>query len=564
MYKYGNLGDTFYFQFPVNDANGSGADGSTPSAKVRLGGDSASAVPTYTATPYLLTNASYTDGSYEVAIPATTGNGFVINGDYGIFANIAVSSQNPNGFIGGLKLSSILADVTKISTQVALNQIASGVVLGHNYIIPSDAPSGSINYIYSNLTTEDTFFADMLNTVITPYQTLNTIGKSFNNIASGSLQASTAPTVTQIRQEIDSNSTQLSALTTRLSSARGGYLDNLSSGLVASKSDSQLQQSNEATLLSRLSSLRAGYLDNLSAGAIALNTDMSTLLSRLSLTRAGYLDNLSSGVVATQSQAVTQLAVTNAIKAITDQINFNGTKINAFTNDSSGVITLLNRVIGTIAAGTHVAQTGNSYPIVSDATYGNAGIQADVASLASLQDSIYDIAHKLDTTLELDGSVYQFTSNALLNSPVVTGGFLESDRTNLNASSTMASILNTMIENVGGNRYKAKALEQSPLTNVSMLATSSGLIDVSNKVDSVTLTANSILEYTETTGVKVQDVETGLSFVHAMQGLFALVCKMNGGGTNIVNARNYLDEKNRVTWSLDSNKNRLTVSFNFD
>lgn len=58
--------------------------------------------------------------------------------------------------------------------------------------------------------------------------------------------------------------------------------------------------SGTTTLLSRLSSARAGYLDNLSAGAVALASalssaasDITTLLSRLTSTRAGYLDNLS-------------------------------------------------------------------------------------------------------------------------------------------------------------------------------------------------------------------------------------------------------------------------------
>ena len=90
MYKYGNLNDTFYFQFPVNNSSGSGASGTLPSAKVRKSGDSASAAPTYLATPYPLTNASYWAGSYEVAIPATTANGFIHGSDYGIFATRAI------------------------------------------------------------------------------------------------------------------------------------------------------------------------------------------------------------------------------------------------------------------------------------------------------------------------------------------------------------------------------------------------------------------------------------------------------------------------------------------
>lgn len=47
-----------------------------------------------------------------------------------------------------------------------------------------------------------------------------------------------------------------------------------------------------ATLLSRLSSARAGYLDNLSAGAVALQSSVDDLEGRLTATRANNLDNL--------------------------------------------------------------------------------------------------------------------------------------------------------------------------------------------------------------------------------------------------------------------------------
>jgi len=57
--------------------------------------------------------------------------------------------------------------------------------------------------------------------------------------------------------------------------------------------------SDMATVLTRLSSARAGYLDNISVGAVAMDADLQTLLTRLSATRAGYLDNLSGGAAAT-------------------------------------------------------------------------------------------------------------------------------------------------------------------------------------------------------------------------------------------------------------------------
>jgi len=483
MYKYVNLNDTVYLHFPVNNTEGSGASGVTPAVQIRRSGDVANAAPVYSATPYLLSHVSFPQGCYEVSIPATTGNGFIIGNEYNAFATISISSQNPTGYIGGFTLNPV---------NISQNIVKSGVIDALNTVVLSTAPSGSINEKMYNLATNDELATDILNASVASYNTLQTVGKILKDLSSGSISL----TAQQIREEIDANSTQLAALTSRLSSAR-----------------------------------------------------------------ASYLDNLSSGIVATYSQVDTVNNLVNAINSITSQLNFTGTKVNAFTNDSSGVVTLLNRVIGTIAAGTHQPQTGDAYAIVTNAEYGNDAIQNDVASQSSYLNSIYNVANKLDTTLELNGAVYRFTELALANSPTGSGGFTETDRTNLLSTTTVTSILNTMIENVGGNRYKAKALETAP---ISTLATSSGLITVSNKIDAVATNVDSILLDTGTDGVKVQDVETGLSFVHAMQGLFALVCKMNGGGTTTINARDFADTKNRVTWNTDLQNNRLSVTFSFD
>jgi hypothetical protein len=43
-------------------------------------------------------------------------------------------------------------------------------------------------------------------------------------------------------------------------------------------------------------------------------------------------------------------------------------------SDTAGTTTLLSRVVGTLDAGTHKPQSGDSYPVVTDATHGNAAI----------------------------------------------------------------------------------------------------------------------------------------------------------------------------------------------
>jgi len=99
------VGETVYFHFAANDTSGSGADGDTPTADVRLCGAAAAAAPVLSPTPVLLSHASYPDGCYEVAIAATAGNGFASGAEYAVFCSLAVDSQNPTGLVGSFTLA---------------------------------------------------------------------------------------------------------------------------------------------------------------------------------------------------------------------------------------------------------------------------------------------------------------------------------------------------------------------------------------------------------------------------------------------------------------------------
>ena len=81
---------------------------------------------------------------------------------------------------------------------------------------------------------------------------------------------------------------------------------------------------------------------------------VTTLLSRLTATRAGYLDNLSAGAVALQSTLSTV---------------------------ASNVSTILGRIIGTIASGTHEPQSGDSYARLGAPA--GASIAADIAAISA-------------------------------------------------------------------------------------------------------------------------------------------------------------------------------------
>ena len=119
MLQYATLADTVYFHFGANDTAGSGADGATPLAYVRLAGAAANAAPVYptspaTLVPTLLTHANYPPGAHEIAIAATTVNGFAAGNTYAVFCTLLVDSQNPTGFVGSFKLGPVPADAVKI------------------------------------------------------------------------------------------------------------------------------------------------------------------------------------------------------------------------------------------------------------------------------------------------------------------------------------------------------------------------------------------------------------------------------------------------------------------
>jgi hypothetical protein len=109
-------------------------------------------------------------------------------------------------------------------------------------------------------------------------------------------------------------------------------------------------------------------------------------------------------------------------------------------SDSSGITTLLSRIIGTLATGTHNPQTGDAYARLGapagastaadiaavNGTLGTLATAANLATVASYLDTeiaaILTVANRLDTMLELDGAVYRLTINALEQSPAGGGG----------------------------------------------------------------------------------------------------------------------------------------------
>jgi hypothetical protein len=114
MHQHRIIEDTIYFWFASNNTSGSGSDGATPVYDVRLAGAAAGAAPVLSGSGTLLTHANYPDGCHEVAVAATTGNGFVAGNTYGVFCTLLVDAQNPTGFIGSFSLEPIIADLREM------------------------------------------------------------------------------------------------------------------------------------------------------------------------------------------------------------------------------------------------------------------------------------------------------------------------------------------------------------------------------------------------------------------------------------------------------------------
>ena len=114
------LGDTVYFWFAANDTSGSGNDGASAVYDVREAGAAADAAPLLSGSATLLSHANYPAGCYEVAVAATSGNGFAAADTFAAFATLAVDSQNPTGIVGSCTLTPLAtaASITALDTVV--------------------------------------------------------------------------------------------------------------------------------------------------------------------------------------------------------------------------------------------------------------------------------------------------------------------------------------------------------------------------------------------------------------------------------------------------------------
>ncbi len=109
---------TVYFFFGANNTDGSGDDGASATFSIREAGAAAGAAAVLTGTPTLLTHGDFTPGAYEIAVPATTGNGFTADKTYAVFATLLVSAQNPTGHVGIFRTGAVPSSVQDMGANV--------------------------------------------------------------------------------------------------------------------------------------------------------------------------------------------------------------------------------------------------------------------------------------------------------------------------------------------------------------------------------------------------------------------------------------------------------------
>ena len=192
-HRHATLEDTVYLYFASNDTSGSGDDGATPVCAVRLSGATAGAAPVLQPTPVLLSHASYPAGAYEVAIPATSANGFSSGNTYAAFASLAVDSQNPTGFIGTITLSPIIANVVSKNSGVDFSTTEQSTLNARTLTSASYATSANQTTLLNRI---GAFTGSGVNTILGFFQALmrsdsstpSDLGGSYDD-ATDSLQA---------------------------------------------------------------------------------------------------------------------------------------------------------------------------------------------------------------------------------------------------------------------------------------------------------------------------------------------------------------------------------------
>ena len=130
QYKYAEVADLVYFWFAANETTGTAGDGASPLFDVRLAGGAAGDAPTASGTPTLLTHANYSPGLYEIAVDTT---GYAA-GEYAVFCTLTISTVNPAGFVGSVKVRTAGASALNTHTVSIANDAITAAAIANGAI----------------------------------------------------------------------------------------------------------------------------------------------------------------------------------------------------------------------------------------------------------------------------------------------------------------------------------------------------------------------------------------------------------------------------------------------
>ena len=247
----------------------------------------------------------------------------------------------------------------------------------------------SFGIVYGAAAKQNTNIALILSRIGTP-----------SNLGSGATVAGNLVDIEAQTDGIGAAGAGLTALgDARLANLDATITSRHASGAAVAKSPATIAAGDIATDAITAAAVKADAVSKIQAGLSTYaggdTAGTTTLLSRLTATRAGYLDNLSAGAVAL----------------------------------ASSMSTLLSRIVGTLAAGTHEAQSGDAYARLGAAGASLTGIPWNAAWDAEVQSEAQDAitASALATAAELakvpksDGTAsWNATALAAINAEVDT------------------------------------------------------------------------------------------------------------------------------------------------
>ena len=356
MKQYASIDDTVYFWFASNDTSGSGNDGATPAADVRLAGAAADAAPVYSPTPVLLTAAGYPPGAYEVAITASAANGFAADNTYAVFCTLAVDAQNPTGFVGSFDTMPVQANAIEIESADPTDTIRDSVVDDANRI---DASA------LNTLSGHD------------PGATIAKAGDAMNLAADAIKAVSYDETTAWPIIATDTGATQIARV-----GADGDTLETLSDQIDDVPTAAENTNNWETQSQADPTGFHVNVLEIGGIGQTANDNgaDLNTLLDRITAARAGYFDNLNGHV----AQTGDSFAI-----------------VNDGTHGNAALETLVDEI----------------ETILKNATYGNSALQvllADVPTTAEFNARTLLAANYFDPSVD-DVTVTAATINAIID-----------------------------------------------------------------------------------------------------------------------------------------------------